>query len=375
MNGRQHWRGRLVVALFGIATRRALADYLRMVGLIMFVLLMVAWTIDLSEYFPAIRNAANAGNVPLFSLLGPYLTYRSVDIIARLLPMACLFGVFLAEILRRMRNESIILAAAGATPLRMLTSVLWLGLVLGTVQGMMEARWRPAAVLAQVDLGLGDYARWYRRGWLGSASWFIEDNTAMRAVVLRNEAPELRNVLVFQGIREPRLKAVIAAEHAYPTDEPTRWMLQSVRIWDPGGDDAPTAILPSLVLDFDLIPEQLTYLGVQKYNIPTAPLMRLAARPTASNSIRTAVWRRRTAWLIPGAVAMLAVALARAGFVGRVPALARLIAVAGLGYISVVSIKVFWTLGELGVVPAPVSVFAPIGLMLAVAAVMARRRA
>jgi lipopolysaccharide export LptBFGC system permease protein LptF len=377
MNGGRNLRGRLTTTMFGIATRRALADYLRMVALVMFILLMVAWTIDLSEHFPAIRAAADADTVPLYRLLAPYLTYRAVDIITRLLPMACLFGVLVAEILRRMRSESIVLAASGATPVRMLASVLWLGLILGTVQGMMEARWRPAAVLAQVDLGLGDYARRYRRDWLGGASWFIEDNTAMRAEARRTDMPQLRNVLVFQGIRKPRLETVIAAERAQPTDEPSKWLLQSVRIWNPAREDTPIAILPSLVLDFDLIPEQLSYLHVAEFNIPTGPLMRIAARPDAPNAdaIQTAVWRRRTAWLIPGAVAMLAVALVRAGFLGRVPVIPRLIAVGAVGYIAVVSLKVFWALGELGTLPAPVSVLTTIALLPALAVVIARRRA
>lgn len=377
MSGVHRWIAQSRTALFGIATLRALSDYLRMVGLIMFILLIIAWTIDLSQHLPDIRRAAGADNIPVLSLLTPYLTYRSVDIITRLLPMACLFGVFLTEIFRRTRQESIVLAAAGATPVRMLMSVLWLGSILGTAQGMLEARWRPAAVLAQVDLGYGDYARRYSRDWLPDASWFIEENTVMRAEVRRSDVPELRNVLVFQGIRAPRLQGVIAAERAFATAVPSKWILQTVRIWDPGNDDAAPETRPLLILDFNLIPEQISYLGIQEFNIPTPGLMRIAARPNAPNAaqIQTAVWRRRVAWLIPGAMALLAVALVRAGFPGHVPVIPRLIAVAAIGYISVVAFKVFWALGHLAVLPAPVSVLVPIVVALVLAMAIARRRA
>jgi lipopolysaccharide export LptBFGC system permease protein LptF len=187
----------------------------------------------------------------------------------------------------------------------------------------------------------------------------------------------MRDVLIFQGIRATSLTGVISAERAYPTDVPTEWRLDNVLVWETDTENAEPVSLPAMTLELDLIPEQLSYLGIYEFNIPTGPLLRIADRPTARNAddVRTALWRRRTAWLIPGALALMAVALARAGFAGRVAVIPRLIAVGALGYVSVVSIKVFWVVGELGLLPAPLAVLLPIALSLGVAAVFALRRA
>lgn len=355
--------------IFSIAVRRALTDYLLGVGLVLFVLLMVAWTIDLARTFPAIRATADLRDVPLVNLLAPYLLQRGVDIVARLLPMACFFGVFLAELARRNRLESIIIAASGATPARMLTAVLWFGLIAGSAQTLLESRWRPAAVMAQVDSGLGDYAVWYRRGWLNWASWFVEDDIAIRAVVRRTAEPELRDVLVFEGIRDPRLRRAVAAERAYPTPKPFVWALEEVRIWKLDNGNTTPLTQPTLEMRIDLIPEQLSYIGVPEINIPTTPLMAIAARPGALNAsgIATAVWRRRTAGLLPIIAALLAVALASRTYEGRVLVIPRTIAMAAVGYVLMVSIKVFWELGNLGAIWPVVAVLAPLTSILAIA--------
>ena len=363
--------------LFGIAVRRALGDYLRGVALITIILLMVAWTIDLARHFAQIRAGAELREVPLLDLLLPYLLHRGVDIVTRLLPMACFFGVFIAEIARRLRLESVVLGAAGFTPARGMAAVLWLALILGGLQGMLESKWRPAAVLAQVDTGFGNYAQWYRRGWLFGPVWFVEDEVAIRTEVLRTDQPRLRNVLIFEGIRQPKLTRVIAAEQAMPTTDPLIWRLEAVRIWTPETQNRPTSAQGTLDFKIDLIPEQLSYYGIQEFNIPSAPLNILATRPHAPNApaIRNAIWRRRTAWLLPGTFALLGVALARRAFSGRVLVLPRLIGMAATGYLTVVSVKVFWTLGQLDALPAAVSVLTPVIGSLLLAWFFARLRA
>jgi len=364
------------VVLFGLAVRRAVTDYLRLTGLIMFILLMVAWTIDLAEHFPKLRAGAETRGVSLLSLLAPYLGYRSVDMITRLLPMACFFGVFLAEIFRRLRLESVILAAAGASPVYMLSAVLWLALILGSLQNMMEARWRPAAVLAQVDMGFGSYAARYRRTWLNTPQWFVDENTTMRAQIKRTDQPELRNILVFQGLQEAELQGVIAADHGYPTEVPMIWRLDDVRLWDTQDVGAEPTALDTMTIKVDLVPLQLSFFDIPEVNIPTDVLLTLAELTNAPNArtIQSALWRRYTAWLLPPAVALMAIIMANAGFLGRVPVISRHIALAATGYVSVVMIKVFWALGELAVLSVPLSIFAPILLILALSVIFARHR-
>ncbi len=337
-------------ALFGIATRRAVVDYLRMVALILFILIAIAWTIDLAQYLPRIREKATAEGTPLWQILLPYLTYRSADMVARMLAMACFFGVFLAEIARRIRLETVILTAAGAGPARMLSAVLIFGLMMGALNHMLETRWRPAAVSAQVQLGLGAYAGRFRTVWINEYAWFMSPDMAIRAQVLRADPPALRDVLIFTGLREPRLTDIYAVDHVRPAERPKDWYLEGVEQWDAGAGRATSQGVDDLILSLDLTPEELIHYGVPGFYLPTAPLYQLASvqDPVTSTGAQVALWRRRTVWMLPGALALLAVCLSHLGYSGRQAQYAKLIALAVLGYAAVVSIKVLWAVGELG---------------------------
>jgi len=368
--------GRLQSGFFGMTVRRAVYDYLRAVGLILFILLAVAWTIDLARHFPSLRAAAMSREDTLLGLLAPYLLHRGADIVARLLPMACLFGVLLAEIMRRRRLESVILEAAGFSTLRKLAALLWLALILGTLQGMLESRWRPAAVFAQIESGFGNYAGRYRREWQRTPVWFVGDARAVKAEVRRTDDPELRNLLIFEGIREPRLTRVLSAARGFPLQKPLHWRLEDIQIWNVDAEGSPPTAVASMEMQLDLIPEQISYYGIQEFNIPSPTLGALATRLDAPNAaaIQTAVWRRQTAWLLPGAFALLAAAMAQLVFEGRQLMVPRLIVLAGLGYVAVVSVKVMWALGELGTLPAPAAVLLPVLVAVLLAVGLSRRR-
>lgn len=364
-------------ALFGIATRRAVYDYLRFVALIMFILLAIAWTIDLAEHFGIIRRDAEAKGIAVYRILLPYLTYRSADMITRMLPMACFFGVFLAEIGRRARLETVILHAAGASPYRAISAVLIFGVMVGALQQRLEGNWRPAAVAAQVDLGHGDYAERFTKVWLNGYAWFLDGDTAVRAQVLRDDPPAMRNVLIFTGLREPRLQTIYAAERADPAGEPFLWRLRGVEKWDAAAGEDSSVAVPDLTLRLDLIPEQLTHYSVPAFYLPTAPLLKMRQLNSAPRTVidaKVALWRRRTAWVLPGALALLAVFLTKSGYSGRQANVPRLLALALFGYVSVVSIKVLWAVGELGGLPAPVAVLGSVVFILGVSAVLIRRQ-
>lgn len=282
-------------ALFGIATRRAVYDYLRFVALIMFILLAIAWTIDLAEHFGIIRRDAEAKGIAVYRILLPYLTYRSADMITRMLPMACFFGVFLAEIGRRARLETVILHAAGASPYRAIAAVLIFGVMVGALQQRLEGNWRPAAVAAQVDLGHGDYAERFTKVWLNGYAWFLDGDTAVRAQVLRDDPPAMRNVLIFTGLREPRLQTIYAAERVDPAGEPFLWRLRGVEKWDAAAGEDSSVAVPDLTLRLDLIPEQLTHYSVPAFYLPTAPLLKMRQLNSAPRTVidaKVALWRR-----------------------------------------------------------------------------------
>lgn len=364
---------RLRIVFFGIATRRALSDYVLATLLILFILMAIAYTIDLAKWFPQLRRTAESRDVSLWSLLLPYLGQRGVDIVTRMLPVAAFFGPFIAEIARRLRLESVILATSGASPLYSRAALLWLAVLLGALSWGLEARWRPAAVWAQVDSGLGDYAGRFRRDWI-SDRWFIRGDMAIRADVLRTETPELRDVLIFEGVGSGEMTAIRGARRIVPLDAPYRWRMEGVTEWR----DGPAETSGATVLDvtLPLVPEQLTYYGIVPAMLPPGALQAMAdpsAEPRNLSAVRTAIWRRWTAMFVPGAIAYLAIALANLGFDGRRALIPRLIGSGALGYSAVVSVKVFWSLGHLGLLSPMLSVSVSLLLLVAVASFLASR--
>lgn len=368
---------RALAPFTAIATRRALTDYLKFVGLVLFILLTIAYTIDLAEHFPRIRRTADHRGVSLPSLLGPYLAQRGADIVTRMLPVAIFFGTFLAEIARRLRLETVILAAAGASRLRAHAGVIWLALLLGGANWALEAHLRPAAIWAQVETGLGDYASRFKRSWRHEV-WFVLGDTAIRADVLRDANPEMRNLLIFDGVRSAQLGTITGAERAVPTATPYIWHLTGVTRWEAVFEgNARISRQDSADMVLELIPEQLQYRRVAPFYLPNEPLRRLAALRAPPEGLEAAVasarWRRWTAWILPGIIALLGASMAHPGFDGRRVLIPRLIALAVFGYAYVVSIRAFWTLGELGSLAAPVAICAPLGLGALLAALFIRR--
>lgn len=364
---------RLRGALFGLATRRAAIDYAIAVGLILFILLMVAWTIDLAQHLPSIQNKAQSEGRPLAPLALKYLGLRSVDMVARLLPMACFFGAFLAEIRRRLTLEAVILFASGATPLRLFAALFWVGLALGALQTALEARWRPAAIWVQVDLGLGAYAHRFGPRWVDDNHWFLMDDMAIRGSFRRAADPHFRNAYIFEGLSAEVLSRVYSAKTVTPVNGGAGWRLSGVTVWN--AEDASGQPSEDIILDLDLVPEMLQYSGVQEFNLPAPALRALSQMPSGPPypGVRLAEWRRLTAWLLPVSLLVLGVTLARSGFDGRRANVPQLIGLAAIGYVLVVSIKVFWQLGELGSLAAPLA--ASGGALLALGAASLARGA
>lgn len=368
---------RLVTTFFGIATRRALRDYVAHVALMVFILMIIAWTIDLAGSFPGIRKDAAAREVPVWQITLPYLAYRAADILARTMPMACFFGVFLAEFRRRGRLETVIYAVGGASPVRLLAPVVLFGLMVGTLQHQLEARWRPAAVAAQVELGHGSYARRFAKRWTWHYPWFISGDTAVRAMVLRDDEPAMRDLLIFKGLRAGDLQQVYSANRAEPTGTPGEWRLSDAQLWDIAAGSDGYVALAETTIELDLIPEQLRYLDIPGFYLPDAPLRAIARMRDATRSAAdadVAIWRRRTAWALPGVVALLAVVLAKSGYSGRRPNIPWLIGLALAGYIAVISIKVLWSVGELGALPGWLSVCGSLAYLLIASALILRRQ-
>ena len=229
--------------------------------------------------------------------------------------------------------------------------MLGVALVTGTVQASMEGWLRPAAVFTQVELGVGKYAQRFARGLTEDYRWFVSNGDALRGRVLVGENPEIQDVLVFRGIKKAALDQVVMAETARPGATPETWELTNARIWEPspGGRLVPR-FEETATIAFPLRGAHLEYLDVGGFYIPQEALDEIASVESTPMiaDVKTAQVRRFAAFFLPGIFALLGANLAQAGAKGRVLSPLRLVGFAVVGYVSVVSVKVFWTLGEFG---------------------------
>jgi lipopolysaccharide export LptBFGC system permease protein LptF len=340
-------------AMFGIAVRSILWQHLRAIGFVMFVLLIVAFSIDLSQTMDELITKAAETKQSLIRIIVPYLGYRAADIVTRLLPMACLAGAFFAELLRRQRMEDVILSAAGASPALVLWALLLIAAGVGSFQATMEGWLRPLAVFNQVDMGVGTYASRYRHHET-DARWFVTDARAMQARVIISDTPQLRDITLFDGIDQDALNAILTAKSATAGAQPGEWDLQGVQRWVPDarGNMQPTQ-LAHATITFPLSEAELQYLTVPAFNLPNDDLRELRSTATGLRKADAdiASYRRITAFFLPGIFILLGASLAQTGYKGRWFAPFRLTALAVLGYICVVSVKIFWSLGIFGQVP------------------------
>ncbi len=346
----------------GTAARQIILLHLRMIGFVMFVLLTVAIAIDLTNNLEDVRRHAEQTGAPFVPLLPESLGYRAIDIVTRLLPMASLAGAFLPELFRHQRMENVILSAAGAGPSLVYGALLTVALLIGSVQASLEGWLRPTAIWAQVDLDLGSYAGRFRRGLIGP-EWFTDETRAIRATVMRSDVPELRDVMVFDGIEQETLNSIVFAETAVPGDTPTAWILRDVVLWkgEPGAVMQPEQ-LESLEMVFPLLPTHLQYHGVLGFYLPSAPLREIADFRERAQwaDAETAVARRYLAFLLPGVFAFLGATLSQAARSGRFISWWRLLPLGTTGYVTLVSVKSFWALGEFGVLAPWFSAGAPL---------------
>ncbi len=348
----------------GRAMRLALREHITAFAGVLAVLIFVALMIDFAESFDSIREAAEDRS--LLVVVAKYALYRVADIVARLMPVAALLGAFLAEIRRRALLETVILSAAGVSALPTIAALAWIGLVTGALEWKLERDWRPAAVFAQVDLGAGAYAERYSPGLTEDQHWFVREDAAIVGRVLVGDRPELRDASYFTGLRGDGFDRLVRADRVHPVGGGT-WRFEDAEIWTVT-EDGRLVGRPSPALELPLwfAPNRLEYLKPSPFYLPQRVLLARAAADPGDPEIQTTLWRRQTAWLLPGLFAFLGATLAMTGFRGRVTRVPILVAMAFGGYLVTLSLKVFWALGELGSLAAPVAVLATPGLALGV---------
>lgn len=336
----------------GIAVRDIIRTHLKAIAFVMFVLLVVAIAIDLTKFLDEVREKAERDAIAFVPLLLEYLLYRTADIVVRLLPMACLTGSFIAELLRHQRMEPVILSAAGASPGIVFAAMIGVGLILGGVQVALEGWLRPSAVHAQGKMEIGIYGHRFYLGNTGK-HWFVEGDLAMEARVIRDDPPELQELRMFYGLGNVALSRIVEARIAVPTSDGRVWQLKDAVIWEgpPGAIMRPTQY-EALDIELPFTAAHIRYHRIPEFNLPNADLARVNALKRESRVAETelAVIRRFTALFLPGVFAFLGASLAQCGRDGRMFAWWRLLVLGTFGYVTVVSVKSFWSLGEFGII-------------------------
>jgi lipopolysaccharide export LptBFGC system permease protein LptF len=157
--------------------------------------------------------------------------------------------------------------------------------------------------------------------------------------------------MVFEGVDEPALRSITQADRAIPGATDQEWGLENVVVWSPTGGQV---LFPErhdrLVLQFPLRLAHLEYHDIWSFYLTNAALRQIATlegSPKAADG-QTAVARRYLSLFLPGVFALLGASLAQAARSGRLIAWWRLLALGTLGYVTLVSVKAFWSLGEIG---------------------------
>lgn len=352
----------------GRAMRMALREHVGAFLAVQMVLIFVALMLDFADSFDSIRAAAADRN--LGAVILEYTLYRTADIVARLMPVAALLGAFIAEVRRRALLETVILSAAGVSALPTIAALCWMGAVTGWLEWKLERDWRPAAVFAQVELGAGDYADRYAEGLTDDQHWFVREDSALAGRVLVGPHPELRDVSYFIGLNGRGFDRLIRADRVRPLGG-GQWEFDDAEIWT-ATPDGRLIGLPEQTMELPLWfqTNRLRYLQPSAYYLPQEVLLARAVANPEDPFIRTTLWRRGTAWLLPGLFSILGATLAMVGFRGRVTRVPILVGMAFGGYLVTLSLKVFWALGEQGALSVPLAVLIPPALALTIAGVL-----
>lgn len=375
-------------ALFGRYSRYQAGLYLQHAGIVAFGLLTIALTIDLAQWLPRLIADPRAGSgVSVLLFVLRYLALRTPDILVRLLPIACFLGVLWCELTTIAARHRVALWITGRSPLQCLMPALLLGLVAGCGQYLLETAIRPAVVAIQATERIGEFGNRFDRARTTGHDWMFVGRDAVRARLVRQPSLELRDLLVLRSDAEGRIVEVVSADRAVPLDNGI-WRLEAgVSLPMEGtlprgksdrhgifGPNSAATGLPVARIPLDLDLEWLDQRGVTAKYLPQATLEVLARGDGSSYPVgdyRTARETRRAALILPLAMALLAAVLTLVALPNRIRVETAL-AVAFAGYACHIALRALASLGERGIVAAPVAAWGvPVAAILAALAVLA----
>jgi lipopolysaccharide export system permease protein len=380
---------RIHLAPFGQHTRYMLAAYLRHTLMVAAALMAIALTIDLWPQVALVSADPHYGGVVLIWGLARLAALRISDLLPPFIPFATFLGVVWTECAFTESRERMLIWNSGRPPLLCLTPALLLGLLMGAALFVIDAYQRPAAIGVQIAEKFGREGVRLDRTQSGGNHWIALPDGLLRAEIEYGPPLRLHNVTIYKLDREGHLSEVDTAALASPAPGRNRWRLQGGHYWRADapppsmtggttvtlGDAQEETEIPftARTLSMTLNTLWLSNLGMSPQYIPLPVLHRLVHSRIASHDdagFRTRLQALYSETLLPGAMALLAAALAMLVFPYRIRPV-RLVGVLLAGYLSHFAARAFLLMGEFGYVWSWVAGwFVPLTLLVATGVVL-----
>ncbi|MFZ1413986.1 MAG: LptF/LptG family permease [Defluviicoccus sp.] len=197
--------------------------YLFHLLLVLIALAALSLAFDLMEKGDQVLYAANGG----VSALARYAGLRAPDIVAQMLPMACLLGGMVTMALLIRHAELVALWSSGVSSLGVARALIPVAVVLGAAQFVLDDLAVPKTADALRAWGVAD-----QRGSVfaedSEAVWLMSGNDIVRVPREAGRAGRLFGITIFERDEDGALLRQIDAERAEPAAD--GWTLYSVQI-------------------------------------------------------------------------------------------------------------------------------------------------
>lgn len=324
------------------------------------ILAVLAGLLALGLSLDMLENSADIVDNHGAAGLGEYALLRAPRILVTILPLGVLVGAALAFLSLAVRNEMVVLRAAGYNTVRVLMMLLPLAVLLGAVQNQLAARIGPATELALAQR----FPELFKSGAIEKEVWLRDGRAVVRVGRAESDGATIGDISIFEtGARGALTQRIDARTARYAADG---WRLEQVILQRPNelAKRAPempwtTRLTPAGILGAARQSDLVDAGEVRQILSGVLP----GARGTPFYSVR--LWRGYAAVIVPLVMilfgAMASFGLSRSGGgIGRV-ALGLL---CGAGF--VLTDGVFGSLGEVGAMNAAMAAFLAPGLFFVI---------
>jgi lipopolysaccharide export system permease protein len=354
----------------GLHTRYMLAGYLRNVGMVTSVLLAIALTIDLWPQFHLIAGEGRGVLTTIWHVLR-FSTLRVPDLVAPFLPFATFLGVLGTEVVHTRSGERMLVWNSGRSPIRCLTPVILLGVLLGGVEFTIDAYLGPAAMAVQMEERLGLDGQRLDRTRVKDSHWIATSDGLLNTEIEYGPPPVLHHLTIYKLDAHGTLTEVDVADVAHQQPGSDLWLMRDGRSWSSsdagralGGAAQPTAELQNAVgemmtpfaekiIRLDIDPLWLSVFGMEPQYL-RMPVLRALARsdsgPLYGGLYRTRLQALYGETLLPGAMALLATSLSLLLLAYDTPARA-VVGILFAGYLAHSVTKACLLMGQNGYMP------------------------